>query len=171
MSRDITQPNADKENDRKRGTAEHDRLFRVKPLMDTICHAFKDICHPRRNFAVDERMVACKTNTGMTQHMKAKPARCAFKFFLHSHQMDTVWTFQCTQERASPWIGLYNCLYMNNFNTHSKLLTDLFVMKFCACGTYMDSRRVCPQNADNSLMKKSARGSIRSRFRMGLLCL
>lgn len=44
-------------------------------------------------------------------------------------------------------------LYMNNFYTHSKLLTDLFVMKFGACGTYMDSRRVFPQNANNSQKK------------------
>ncbi|XP_065119600.2 uncharacterized protein [Paramisgurnus dabryanus] len=32
----MSHPDADKENDRKKGTAEHDRLFRVKPLMNTI---------------------------------------------------------------------------------------------------------------------------------------
>ncbi|KAF7695188.1 hypothetical protein HF521_006911 [Silurus meridionalis] len=32
----MSHPDADKENDRKRGTSEHDRLFRVKLLMDTI---------------------------------------------------------------------------------------------------------------------------------------
>ncbi|KAF7705610.1 hypothetical protein C0J45_7134 [Silurus meridionalis] len=39
-------PDADKENDRKRGTSEHDRLFRVKPLMDTIHEG--DLPPPRR---------------------------------------------------------------------------------------------------------------------------
>ncbi|CAM4578665.1 unnamed protein product [Leuciscus chuanchicus] len=72
----MTHPDADMDNDRKRGTTEHDRLFRVKPLMDTIRYAYKSIYHPKRNLAVDERMVACKAHTGMTQYMKAKPTRC-----------------------------------------------------------------------------------------------
>ncbi|XP_053098198.1 piggyBac transposable element-derived protein 4-like [Pangasianodon hypophthalmus] len=71
----MSHPDAEKDNDRKRGTAEHDRLFRVRPLMDTIRHACKAIYHPRQNLAVDERMVACKANTGMTQYMKAIPTR------------------------------------------------------------------------------------------------
>ncbi len=74
-------PDADQENYRKRGTAEHDRLFRVRPLVDTIRHACKAI-YPRKNLAVDERMVACKANTGMTQYMKAKPTRWGFKVFV-----------------------------------------------------------------------------------------
>ncbi len=77
----MSHPDADQDNDRKSGTAEHDRLFRVKPLMDTIRHACKAI-YPRKNLAVDERMVACKANTGMTQYMKAKPTRWGFKVFV-----------------------------------------------------------------------------------------
>ncbi len=73
----MSHPDADKENDRKRGTAEHDCLFSVKPLMDIIRHACKSIYHPRRNLAV-----ACKANTGMTQYMKAKPTRWGFKLFV-----------------------------------------------------------------------------------------
>ncbi|XP_034164263.2 piggyBac transposable element-derived protein 4-like [Pangasianodon hypophthalmus] len=78
----MSHPDADKDNDRKRGTAEHDRLFRIRPLVDTIRHACKAIYHPRQNLAVDERMVACKANTGMTQYMKAKPTRWGFKLFV-----------------------------------------------------------------------------------------
>ncbi|MCI4394954.1 hypothetical protein PGIGA_G00174820, partial [Pangasianodon gigas] len=78
----MSHPDADRENDRKRGTSEHDRLFRVKPLMDTIRHACKAIYHPKRNLAVNERMVACKANTGMTQYMKAKPTKWGFKLFV-----------------------------------------------------------------------------------------
>ncbi|CAM4713481.1 unnamed protein product [Leuciscus chuanchicus] len=59
----MSHPDADMDNDRKRGTREHDRLFRVKPLMDTIRQACKAIYHPKRNLAVDERMVACKCSS------------------------------------------------------------------------------------------------------------
>lgn len=64
----MSHPDQDKENDRKKGTAKHDCHFRVKPLMDTIHHACKAIYHHKRNLAVDERMVPCKVNTGLSVH-------------------------------------------------------------------------------------------------------
>uniref|UniRef100_A0A673H7S5 PiggyBac transposable element-derived protein domain-containing protein n=1 Tax=Sinocyclocheilus rhinocerous TaxID=307959 RepID=A0A673H7S5_9TELE len=176
----MSHPDADKENDRKRGTSEHDRLFRVKPLMDTIRHACKAIYHPKRNLAVDERMVACKANTGMTQYMKAKPTKWGFKLFVladssNGYTMDfSVYTgknnYPTGQGLSYDAVtSLLDCkvlgsgyhVYMDNFYTSPKLLKDLHTMKFGACGTYRDNRKDCPRNADNSLSKKSARGSIR----------
>ncbi|KAI5625325.1 hypothetical protein C0J50_15184 [Silurus asotus] len=78
----MSHPDADKENDRKSGTSEHDRLFRVKLIMDTIRKTCKAIYHPRRHLAVDERMVACKANTWRTQYMKAMPTKWVFKLFV-----------------------------------------------------------------------------------------
>ncbi|XP_058623214.1 piggyBac transposable element-derived protein 4-like [Onychostoma macrolepis] len=176
----MSHPDADQDNDRKRGTAEHDRLFRVRPLMDTIQHACKAIYHPRKNLAVDERMVACKANTGMTQYMKAKPTRWGFKLFVladssngytvdfavytgknnfptgHGLSYDAVASLL---DRAVLGSGYH--VYMDKFYTSPKLLTDLFALKFGACGTYRDNRKDCPRNAANSLTKKSVRGSIR----------
>ncbi|KAI2652456.1 PiggyBac transposable element-derived protein 4 [Labeo rohita] len=146
----MSHPDADKENDRKRGTAEHDHLFRVKPLMETIRHACKTIYHPRRNLAVDERTVACKANTGMTQYMKAKPTKWGFKLFVladssNGYTMD-----------FSVYTG------KNNFPTGHGLsydaVTSLLDSNVLGSG---DNRKNCPRNAENSLSKKSARGSIR----------
>ncbi|XP_051739538.1 piggyBac transposable element-derived protein 4 isoform X3 [Ctenopharyngodon idella] len=78
----MSHPDADKEHDKKRGTAEHDQLFRIKPLMDTIRLACKTFYHPRRNLAVKERLVACRANVGMTRFMNAKPTKLGFKFFV-----------------------------------------------------------------------------------------
>lgn len=176
----MSHPDADKENDRKRGTSEHDRLLRVRPLMDTIRLACKSIYHPRRNLAVDERMVACKAHTGMTQYMKAKPTKWGFKLFVladssNGYTMDfSVYTGKnnfptgnglshdaVTSLLDSKFLGLGYHVYMDNFYTTPKLLRDLFSIKFGACGTYRDNRKDCPRNADNSLSKKSARGSVR----------
>ncbi|XP_056111928.1 piggyBac transposable element-derived protein 4-like [Rhinichthys klamathensis goyatoka] len=176
----MSHPDADKENDRKRGTPEHDRLFRVKPLMDTIRHACKAIYHPKRNLAVDERMVACKAHTGMTQYMKAKPTRWGFKLFVLADSSNgftvdfSVYTGKnnfptghglsydaVTSLLDHTFLGSGYHVYMDNFYTSPKLLKDLFAMRFGACGTYRDNRKDCPRNAANSLSKKSARGSIR----------
>uniref|UniRef100_A0A671M944 PiggyBac transposable element-derived protein domain-containing protein n=1 Tax=Sinocyclocheilus anshuiensis TaxID=1608454 RepID=A0A671M944_9TELE len=156
----MSHPDADQDNDRKRGTAEHDRLFRVRPLMDTIRHACKAIYHPRKNLAVDERMVACKAHTGMTQYMKAKPTRWGFKLFVLADSSNgyTVDFAVYTGKNNFPTghglsydavtslldrtvLGSGYHVYMDNFYTSPKLLSDLFALKFGACGTYRDNRK------------------------------
>lgn len=54
-------------NDRKKGTAEYDSWFRVKPLLDAVHAACQSFYHPNKNLSIDERMVASKAKTGMTQ--------------------------------------------------------------------------------------------------------
>uniref|UniRef100_A0A672JWH4 PiggyBac transposable element-derived protein domain-containing protein n=1 Tax=Sinocyclocheilus grahami TaxID=75366 RepID=A0A672JWH4_SINGR len=176
----MSHPAADKENDKKKGTDEYDWLFRVKPLMDTIRLACKTIYHPRRNLAVDERMVACKANTGMTRYMNAKPTKWGFKLFVladssNGYTVDfSVYTGKNNVATGNglPYdtvmslmdkklLGSGYHVYMDNFYTSPKLLTDLIDMGYGACGTYRDYRKNSPQNAANSLTKNSPRGSIR----------
>ncbi|XP_039521796.1 piggyBac transposable element-derived protein 4-like [Pimephales promelas] len=148
--------------------------IRRKPLMDSIRLACKSIYHPKRNLTVDERMVACKAHTGMTQHMKAKPNRWGLKLFVladasngytvdffmnqtgHGLSYDAV-----TSLLDHTFLGSGYHVYMDDFYTSPNLLKDLLAMKFGACGTYRDNRKDCPRNAANSLSNKSARGSIR----------
>jgi len=66
----------------KKGTEGYDNFFRLKPLMDTIKTACQAFYHPHRDLAVEERMVASKAKTGMTQFMKDKPTRWGFKLFV-----------------------------------------------------------------------------------------
>ncbi|KAL1247915.1 hypothetical protein QQF64_023291 [Cirrhinus molitorella] len=174
----MSHPDADKENDRKRGTAEHDRLFRIKPLMDTIRFACKSFYHPRRNLAVNERLVACRANTGMTRCTKVKQTK--FKLFVLSDSSNgyTVDFSVYTGKNSFPTdrglsydavmslldnkgLGSGYHVYMDDFYTSPKLLTDLFAMKFGACGTYRDHRKDFPKTTANSLTKNSTRGSIR----------
>ncbi|XP_051739543.1 piggyBac transposable element-derived protein 4-like [Ctenopharyngodon idella] len=176
----MSHPDADKENDKKRGTAEHDQLFRIKPLMDTIRLACKAFYHPRRNLAVRERLAACRANFGMTRFTKAKPTKLGFKFFVLADSSNeyTVDLAVYTSKNSFPTghgisydavmslldkkvLGSGYHVYMDDFFTSPKLLTDLLAMKFGACGTYRDYRRGFPQSASNSLTKKSTRGSIR----------
>ncbi|KAM9481429.1 piggyBac transposable element-derived protein 4-like isoform 2-T2 [Clarias gariepinus] len=172
----MSHPDADKENDKKRGTSEHDRLFRVKPLMDTLRLACKTIYHPRRNLTVNERVVACKAHTGI----RAKPTTFGFKLFVladssNGYTVDfSVYTGKnnfpsghglsydaVTSLLDRKVLGSGYHVYMDSFFTSPKLLKDLLTMKFGACGTYRDNRKDCPRNADNSLSNESARGSIR----------
>lgn len=72
----------DQESDRKKGGSEHDKLFRIQPLFDHVRAACKASYHPRRQLAIDERIVATKAKTGFTQYMKNKPTKWGIKLFV-----------------------------------------------------------------------------------------
>ncbi|XP_067283810.1 piggyBac transposable element-derived protein 4-like [Pseudorasbora parva] len=176
----MSDPDEDVHNDRKRGTPAYDRLFRLKPLLDDIKHACRAFYHPRQNLSVDERMVATKAHTGMTQYMKAKPTKWGFKLFVLAdssigYTLDfAVYTGKSVfasgvglaydsvmslMNKSSLGSG-YN-VYVDNFYTSPKLFMDLYSMNFGACGTYRDNRRGCPRTTTNAMTKKDPRGTIR----------
>ncbi|XP_048866623.1 piggyBac transposable element-derived protein 3-like [Brienomyrus brachyistius] len=176
----MSDPDADPANDQKLGTPQHDRLFRLKPLMTTIQDACKAFYQPRRSLAVDERMVATKAKTRMTQYMKAKPTKCGFKLFVlvdcsNGYTVDfSVFTgkddFRSGQGLSYDsvmsllnrrYLGCGYHVYMNNFHTSVKLLTDLFSQSVGACGTYRDNRKGCPRPPSNAMSEESARGTFR----------
>ena len=71
----LSDPKEDAHNKRKKGTTGHDKLFTVRPIYDNILSACQAYYHPRRELAVDERMVAMKVKPGMTQYMNNKPTK------------------------------------------------------------------------------------------------
>ncbi|XP_042368250.1 piggyBac transposable element-derived protein 4-like [Plectropomus leopardus] len=176
----MSDPDEDAENDKKKGTPDYDRLFRLKPLMNTITQACKTHYHPRQNISIDERMVATKAHTGLTQYMKAKPTKWGFKLFVladcsNGYTLDfTVYTgksrfvsgvglaydsVMCLIKPAHMGTGYH--LYMDHFYTSPKLLRDLYGLNIGACGTYRDNRRECPRSTVNAMTRKAPRGSIR----------
>ncbi|XP_050922039.1 piggyBac transposable element-derived protein 4 [Lates calcarifer] len=78
----LSDPDEDVCNNRKKGTAEHDRLFQLKPLLNTIRTACKSFYHPHRDLTVDQRMVASKAKIPVTQYWRAKPTKWGFKLFV-----------------------------------------------------------------------------------------
>ena len=162
----MSDPDEDRVNDAKRGTSAHDRLFRLKPLMDTIRNACKAFYQPRRNIAVDERMVASP--------------KCGFKLFVladssNGYTLDiSVYNgnnnFLTGQGLSydsvmslidKRYLGSGYHVYMDDFYTSPKLFRDLFAAKFGACGAYKDVRRGCPRSAVNALNKMSPTGTYR----------
>ncbi|XP_073342855.1 piggyBac transposable element-derived protein 4 [Pagrus major] len=176
----MSDPDEDRINDTKTGTSEHDRLFRVKPLMDSIQRACKSFYHPSRSLVVDERMVPCKGHSRRNQSIRNTPTKCCFKLFVLTDSSNgyTVDFSVYTGKNNFPTgrglsydsvmslidrrhLGSGYHVYMDSFYTSPKLFKDLFASKFGACGTYRDSRRDCPHSAVNALTKKSPRGTYR----------
>lgn len=176
----MSDPDKDVENDKKKGTPDYDPLFRLKPLLETVQNACKAFYHPRQNLSVDERVVATKAHTGMTQYMKAKPTKWGFKLFVladSSNGYAIDFAVYTGKSQFSSGTGIaYNSvmsliksihlgsgynLFVDNFYTSPKLFKDLFQMKIGACGTYRENRKECPKTKNNALKKKDVRGAIR----------
>ncbi|CAB1338355.1 unnamed protein product [Coregonus sp. 'balchen'] len=176
----LSDPEEDVINDQRKGTPQHDKLFRVKPLMDDIRTACQAHYHPKKELSVDERMVATKAKTGMTQYMKDKPNKWGIKLFVlaesnngytlnfnvyvgkaHTPSVHGL-SYDAVMDLIQPsHLGTGYHIYMDNFYTSPKLFLSLGSMKFGACGTYRSNRKGCPSGRENALTSKSKRGSVR----------
>ncbi len=72
----------DRENAKKKGTPDYDRLFKIKPLCTDIIAACKTYFHPNRELAADERMLSLKARISFKQYMKDKPTKWGYKLFV-----------------------------------------------------------------------------------------
>lgn len=166
----------DRENDRKKGESEHDKLFRLRPLYDHVRAACKTSYHPRKELAIDERMVVKKEKSGFTQY---KPNKWGIKLFVladcsNGYTVDFAvyvgkasdpsahgLSYDAVMNLVQPgFLGTGYHVYMDSFYTSPKLFADLAALKFGACGTYRENRRGCPSSR-GVIARKSPRGTMR----------
>ncbi|XP_030288308.1 piggyBac transposable element-derived protein 4-like [Sparus aurata] len=171
----MSDPEKDAENDKKKGAPDYDRLFRLRPLMDTIKNACKAFYHPRQNLSVDEKVAATRTQVGLKRYMKGKQTKCGFKLFVladssNGYTFDfSVYTgktlfstgaglaYDSVMALVKPaHLGSGFNLYVDNFYTSPKLFKDLLSLNIGACGSYRDNRNDCQGSISND-----PRGSIR----------
>ena len=173
-------PEADKENDQKKGTPDHDKLFRVKPLLDDLRTACRAYYVPEQALSVDESMVPTKAKTGMTQYMKDKPIKWGMKLFVlaeartgyqvafdvYSGKASTPSVHGLSYDAVMNLVTAANLgtgyhIYMDNFYTSPTLLKALVEKKYGACGTYRENRLGCPKDRANPLPRNATRGEMR----------
>ncbi|KAF7664205.1 hypothetical protein LDENG_00185290 [Lucifuga dentata] len=150
----MSDPEADVENDRKKGTPDHDALFCTRPLLDNIRSACKAYYHPRKELSIDVRMAGTKAKTSMARYAKNKPTKWGFKLFVLANSSNgytedfLVYTGKAKAASANrlpydsvmtlinpAFLGTRYDVYMDNFYTSPKLFKDLKASNFGTCGT------------------------------------
>ncbi|XP_060863344.1 piggyBac transposable element-derived protein 4-like [Metopolophium dirhodum] len=66
----------------KRGEANYDKLYKIRPLLDYIGQNFFNSYRPHRDVAVDEAMVKFKGRSTLKQYMKDKPVKRGYKVWM-----------------------------------------------------------------------------------------
>ncbi|KAM4630947.1 piggyBac transposable element-derived protein 4-like [Polymixia lowei] len=175
----LSDPKMDAKNNKKRGTAAFDPLYKIKPLYDNIRDACKSYFHPSQNIAIDEKTVVSRARKCLKMYMKRKPTKWGYKLFVLSDSCCAyTWNFFVYDGKSIVEQGEGLCyesvmaltdgkvlgtgykLFVDNFYTSSRLFRDLHQKKIMACGSIRPNRIDFLKTAVNSLPRNAPRGSM-----------
>lgn len=167
----------DNANALPRDDPQHDRLFKVRPLIKRLNETFSEHYSPSQNLSVDESMVRFKGRSTLKQYLPMKPIKRGFK----------VWCLSCsccgyllqfqvyTGKDAEQSVGLAHrvvtdlvcpiysnanfVVFMDNFFSSLPLFEELQQDGIFACGTYRSNRAGFPKELnDSTRLKQLSRG-------------
>ena len=84
---------ADNETLVPRGVDGHDRLGKVRPLIDYLSGRFADVYHPHCEVAVDEAMIKFQGRSSLKQYMPMKPVKRGIKVCMHNHNYHIIYMY------------------------------------------------------------------------------
>ncbi len=147
------------------GQPRHDKLFKVRSLLDIIVPCFAAECEIHKECTVDEAMIPFKGRLGMKQYMKDKPTKWGIKVFVladaHNGYVKNIQVYTGKNvENDGNNIGLCTKvvldllddidsaglqLYTDNYYTSPVLFQHLYAKKqINACGTCRPNRKGFP---------------------------
>ena len=144
-----------------RGDPSHDRLGKVRPLIDYLGSRFAALYEPSKNLAVDEAIIKFQGRSSLKQYMPAKPIKRGIKVWVLGDSSNGYFSrFEVyTGRKADRQVGLgahvvqtltkelknkYHHVYFDNYFTSYQLLEDLEKDGIYGCGTARRDRREFP---------------------------
>lgn len=157
----------------RRGHPYFDKLYKVRPIIDTLNKTFKKCYNPDQNQSIDESMIKFKGRSSMKQYNAAKPIKRGYKVWVRANESGYVSEFQIYTGKAEnkteqslgarvvkdltrEIVGGYHHVYFDNFFTSVDLMTSLKKDDILACGTVRRNRVGLPKDEEND--KKWKRG-------------
>jgi hypothetical protein len=161
-----------------RGTPGFDKLFKVRPFLESICANFLTQYVPHKEVAIDEAMIKFKGRSSLKQYMPMKPIKRGIKMWCRADGINgylndfEIYTgksgegvtndlgFSVVTKLCSVLYGKWHEVYFDNFFTSLELLQTLFCNKTLSCGTLRSGRRSFPKEMyDKKANNKLERGT------------
>ena len=154
-----------------RGEEGHDRLGKVRPLIDHLSTKFAEVYQPHRDIAVDEAMIKFQGRSSLKQYMPLKPTKRGIKVWVAADSTNgyfsrfEVYTgkkgnttehglgARVVKTLTSDFKGKHHHVYFDNFFTSLQLLEDLEKDQIYACGTARKDRKGFPEMLKKAKLK------------------
>ena len=154
-----------------RGSPGHDRLGKVRPIIDHLSTKFAEAYNPHKEVAVDEAMIKFQGRSSLKQYMPKKPVKRGIKVWVlgdsetgYFSKFDIYCGKGTSPEKSlgarvvktltEPLKGKFHHVYFDNFFTSAELLTDLEKDGVYACGTARKDRRGFPEKLKRVNLKE-----------------
>lgn len=171
----------------RRNDPNYDKLYKLRPLLDTLSQTFLLSLKPHENQAVDESMIRFKGRSSIRQYMPMKPIKRGYKVWIRADSSGYVCQFQIytgksenTTEKnlgkrvvldlTRPIVGKFFKVYFDNYFNSLELQRDLLRDNIYACGTARKGRKYIPTDLHDD--KGLQRGDFDYRVSTdGIVCL
>ncbi|KAK3749026.1 hypothetical protein QZH41_006223 [Actinostola sp. cb2023] len=160
-----------------RGQPNHDKLHKVRPVIETVSRTFQEEYDPSKYASIDEGMIKYKGRLGFKQYMPMKPVKRGIKVWVRADAENgfvsefRVYTgkqdggpehglgYKVIHELTRPLVGKNYHIICDNFFTTVGLAEDLLKDKLYLCGTTRANRKEFPKDLkDKERVKKLRRG-------------
>ena len=154
-----------------RGDPAHDRLGKVRPLLNHLSNKFATLYDPSKHVAVDEAMIKFQGRSSLKQYMPMKPIKRGIKVWVLGDSTNGYFSrfdvYTGRQENREVGLGEHvvkkltddikhknHHVYFDNFFTSAKLLEDLERDGIYGCGTARKDRRGFPPSLKTPGLKE-----------------
>lgn len=158
-----------------RNSPRHDRLHKVRPVIENAKRQFPRHYKPHQNMAVDEAMIKFKGRCSFLQYLPAKPCKWGIKswaladsesFYLIDFDVYTGKSNDAAPDNrplgtrvvtklVEPYYKKKHHVYFDNYFTSVQLMEVLLKKKTYACGTVRKDRRGLPVPLKTTKFKNS----------------
>ena len=161
-----------------RSDPDYDRLWKVRPLLDTLSSQCKAHYNPHCELSIDESMIGTKCRLSFIQYMPQKPTKWGIKVWVccdartgYIHSFD-VYTGADPGKPTHPKglaydvvlglmgsrLGIGHVIYMDNFYTSPELFQALYLEGTAASGTVRTNRKHFPASLKTKKGERLTRG-------------
>ena len=161
-----------------RGSPGHDRLGKVRPIIDHLSRKFAESYHPHKEVAVDEAMIKFQGRSSLKQYMPMKPIKRGIKVWVLGDSTTGYFSkfeiycgkgsspekqlgSRVVKTLTEPLKGKFHHVYFDNFFTSEQLMTELEVDGVYACGTARKDRKGFPDELKKVNLKNRYRIKMR----------
>lgn len=154
---------ANNDNYVRRGGPGHDKLFKIRRVIDMIIPRFASLWKPHKELALDEMTIAFKGRSTLKMYNPKKPDKYGYRVYalsescsgyvlrwsLHTGKLpdetrDISATHGIVRELMAPYIGKGHEVYMDSYYTSPTIANELADADTGLCGTVSSRRKGMP---------------------------